>query len=209
MIATQTVSLVSAALEQAKNILSSLPTEFTFHNLSHTHQVVDAATELSDYQQLEEDQINTVVIAAWFNETGFAVKYDGHEEQSKSYAESFLVDNGASTEMIDMVLGCIEATKESQHPENELEKILCDACQYHLATEGYCESMSNLRQEWQWAYKRKITNDQWYFENINFLQQHRYQSAAGQQILEPRKQQNLQINLDCLDKLTTARSEPQ
>ncbi|MEX2335656.1 MAG: HD domain-containing protein [Fulvivirga sp.] len=64
-----------------------------FHNLSHTEMVVNAAYEISQEMRLRADDVEIVVIAAWFHDTGFIRAYNGHEEESCSIAARFLLQN--------------------------------------------------------------------------------------------------------------------
>ena len=70
-----------------------LPANHIYHNYTHTCEVVDAAKEIAEGCDLNKDETEMVLLAAWFHDTGFIELYDGHEQVSKQIAEKFLTDS--------------------------------------------------------------------------------------------------------------------
>ena len=63
----QQTDLVAAARDFATDIFKNkVSKSFRYHNLDHTRQVVRAAEEMADYYQLQPEDRNAVIIAAWF-----------------------------------------------------------------------------------------------------------------------------------------------
>ena len=98
---TQT-NLVAAAREFATDLFQNkVSKNFKYHNLDHTRQVVRAAEEMADYYQLQPDDRNAVIVAAWFHDTGFASgESKGHEAVSVQYATDFLKSHHADVMLI-------------------------------------------------------------------------------------------------------------
>ena len=65
------LSIITDAKKFATDIyLNKVSKSITYHNLSHTENVVAACEKMADYYQLnEEDKV--LFIAAWLHDTGY------------------------------------------------------------------------------------------------------------------------------------------
>ena len=79
----------------------------------------------------------------------------------------------------------------SQSPVSQVEKILCDADLFHLATEDFKARNQLLKQEQETLLGHKISKKDWRKNNIQFLENHKYFTEYGQEVLEPQKHENL------------------
>ena len=66
-----------------------LPSSITFHTLHHTSSVVKACEEIGRAEDLEVKEMNSVLLAAWFHDTGYLYAYEGHEECSQAIARKY------------------------------------------------------------------------------------------------------------------------
>jgi predicted metal-dependent HD superfamily phosphohydrolase len=166
--------------------------ELVFHSLNHTEEVVEACSYIAENEQLNEEDRLLLMLAAWFHDTG----YDGgtgagHEDRSIQIATRFLISRGVDEKIIQKVGSAIEATRMPQSPVTIVEKILCDADLYHLATEDFKAKSQLLKQEREWLLGQEISKKDWRKHNMEFLENHKYFTAYGQQQLEPKKQGNI------------------
>ncbi|HET7898006.1 MAG TPA: HD domain-containing protein, partial [Flavisolibacter sp.] len=168
--------------------------EFVFHNLEHTEDVVEACSRIADSVQLQEEDRLVVLLAAWLHDVGYASGHaEGHEDVSVEMATHFLQSQGVNETMIQRVTSCIKATRMPQSPVNLIEKILCDADLYHLSTEDFKARNQLLKQEREMTLDQKIDKKDWRKGNIEFLKNHSYFTEFGQEVLEPKKQENLAL----------------
>lgn len=166
--------------------------EFVFHNLDHTEDVAEACSRMADHYQLKEDDRFILMLAAWFHDTGYSLgNAAGHEDESVRIATEFLSAHNVDETTIQKVSSCIRATKMPQSPVSQIEKILCDADLFHLATEDFKARNQLLKQEQESVLGHKIEKKDWKKNNIQFLQNHKYFTDYGQQVLEPKKLENL------------------
>ena len=186
-------NLVAAAREFATNIFQTkVSKSFKYHNLDHTRQVVRAAEEMADYYQLQPEDRNAVLIAAWFHDTGFTSgESKGHESVSVDLATSFLKEHNADPILIDKVAKCIEATKMPQTPGPLIEQIVCDADLFHLGTDEFKIKNEELRQELAEVTKEDLTKKKWRKMNINFMDNHKYFTDYGKRKLQPVKEKHI------------------
>jgi HD superfamily phosphodiesterase len=165
--------------------------EFVFHSLEHTEDVVEACSYMADHYRLNDEDRQVLLLAAWFHDTGYTKgEATGHEDESIKIATSFLTRNNLEDAIIQRVASCIEATRMPQSPVNLVEKILCDADLYHLATDDFKARSQLLKQEQEGILGRKIDKKEWRKNNISFLENHKYFTDYGQEKLEPKKQEN-------------------
>lgn len=192
-----TDSLVSSKLVEeartfAENYLrEQLPKCNVFHSITHTREVVAAATEIATNSGLNEEELEIVQLAAWFHDLGYCQQVEGHEEIGAQLAAEFLRERNYPQKHIQQVMGCIRATQVSQEPDNLLEEILCDADLAHLGGEAYFEKAELLRQEIENRSGEKITDRKWMGINESFLDLHEYRTPYAKEHYEKGKAKNL------------------
>ena len=192
---TESISqLLSGAREFATDIfLNKVSKSLKYHNLEHTQRVVLACEEMANYYQLQPEDRDAVLLAAWFHDTGFSGgDSKGHEETSIQLATTFLQDQKADAGLIQKVTSCIEATKMPQAPKNLIEQIICDADLFHLGTDEFNSRNEELRQELQEFSKQEVSKKKWRKMNIAFMENHTYFTDYGRRKLQPVKEQHIE-----------------
>ena len=185
--------LLSGAREFATDIfLNKVSKSLKYHNLEHTQRVVLACEEMANYYQLQPEDRDAVLLAAWFHDTGFSAgESNGHEEASVQLATTFLQDQKADAALIQKVSSCIEATKMPQSPKNLIEQIICDADLFHLGTDEFKTRNEELRNELQEFSKQEISKKKWRKMNIAFMEGHTYFTDYGRRKLQPVKEEHI------------------
>ncbi|MBT8267629.1 MAG: HD domain-containing protein, partial [Bacteroidia bacterium] len=51
-------------------LLNELPSDFLYHNLTHTKRVVNKVKELAQGEKIEEQDLSALLVAAWFHDVG-------------------------------------------------------------------------------------------------------------------------------------------
>lgn len=185
--------ILSAARNFVTDFIShKVKPEFVFHNIEHTEGVADASSQMADHYRLNDDDRFVLMLAAWFHDTGYSSgKTEGHEEVSVQVATQFMHHHRVDDAQITRVSSAIMSTKMPQSPINLVEKILCDADLSHLASPDFKATSQLLKQERENLLGHKIPKKEWRKNNIQFLENHKYFTDYGQEILKPRKQENL------------------
>lgn len=162
---------------------------FTYHNVTHTVRVVQAASILCDQENLEAADRFEVLAAAWFHDAGYFRGTAGHEAVGASLAEDFL---GASHgRHVEAVKRLIMATSIDHQPIDLQERILRDSDLHYLGQTTYFDHADLLRREWENLNVRQLTTADWYRTNIHFFEQHVFYTAFAQQAYGPTKRANL------------------
>jgi len=170
-----------------------LPGGYVFHNIEHTGYVAEKAGVIGRNSGLNEDDLNTVVLSAWFHDTGYINGFEDHEERSAKMAEEFLRAENIDTETIDTVKSCILATKVPQSPEDLLSQILCDADMAHMADENYFEWFERSRKERNNTRGEKINKLKYLKMSKEFFEQHNYFTEYAQKEFLSGKEKNLKL----------------
>lgn len=164
-----------------------------FHSLEHTEDVVEACSLMADHFNLNDEDRLVLSLAAWFHDTGYlAGQPEGHEEASVQVVMAFMQQQHVDDSIIQRVVSAIRATRMPQSPISLVEQILCDADMMHLSTTDFKPRNALLKAERENFLQQKISNKEWRKSNREFLQNHHYFTEYGKQLLEPRKQANLQ-----------------
>lgn len=151
-----------------------LPKTFLYHNLHHTLHVVEKCYELGKSYHLKYVDMETLLLAAWFHDTGYCLNAINHEEESVKIAFIFLNDFEVTTDYRSKVESLILVTKPSSKPTTLVEEILCDADLHHLGSEDYFKWCTLLKQEIEIRFGRQLSDKEWELENISFFNSHHY-----------------------------------
>jgi predicted metal-dependent HD superfamily phosphohydrolase len=166
----------------------------SYHDIVHTEYVAKQASLIGQHSGLTPEDINTAVLAAWFHDSGFVIRSEGHEKESQAIARKFLHSRGVSRDLIEKVLACIRATEMPQDPgDNILAKVLCDADMAYLSEDFYIRRTNLLRKEWNHESDQKLTKKAYYKETIELFENHHYFTDYGKKTFSPGKEKNLQL----------------
>ncbi len=172
-----------------------LPHHLTYHNLQHTKNVVRYARELATSEGVTVEELDILLTAAVFHDTGFIETYQGHEEVSCETARKILPAYNYSAEQIDKVCEVIMATKMPQQPTTQLGRIICDADLYYLGTTNYVAGSEALYHELQHM-GATTSRKEWMDRQSSFLTEHKYFTASARGRLDEKKQQNFEALKD-------------
>lgn len=184
-------NLLKTAQSFSEEVLKSLPHDFTYHNLQHTYEVVEAAALIGEKEGLNELELEDVQLAAWFHDLGYNSDPDNHEEESIQLMHKKFSEWGIEDERKDRIAATIRSTKMPQTPKNKLSEILCDADLYHLSTDSFAKKSESLRDEICKVCDKDLPKDEWINKTLSFIDEHSYFTEYGKQVLEPKKQENI------------------
>lgn len=202
-----TPNIIEKAEKAACGIILSLPETMVYHNLNHTWEVVKAANKIGTYAGLSHDEKEILIISAWFHDTGFKYEYDLHENKSIELAKEFLKKNKYPSEKIEKVVACIQTTKSSKIPKTLTERVLNDADFIHLSKKSYFDKLLLLKSELEQVRGDKLSDMEWYKNNLQFLRSHQYYTEYGKTILNPKVEKNAERQAAMLKKLDRQQNE--
>jgi len=169
-----------------------MPPHMFFHDLEHTLGVARAAVAIAQAMKLPPADIALVELAALFHDTGYALKYAGHEEHSASLAEAFLHKHNVPVRDIGRVRSLIMATRFGAKPRSTLQMVLRDADSNKAGQADFHARSELLRRELEVVRGTPIDPRSWNAENLSYLSGHRFHTAYAQRRYGAQKRINLQ-----------------
>lgn len=187
-------SLVEKASTHVRSLLQSdLPPWSVYHGLSHTVETVHTCEELALDSGLNTGDIEILLIAAWFHDTGYLEGADGHENRSVLRATEFLRSNGCGDGIVGKVVSAILATRMPQTPHSLIEEILCDADVSHAGRGDFVAKSELLRKEMEERLGRSYEDGEWYRFNLAFLEKHQFHTTQARALLGEQRRENIAI----------------
>ncbi|GLB48535.1 Pycsar system effector family protein [Neptunitalea lumnitzerae] len=175
-------------------LTKGLDETFLYHNLRHTHQVVKGTKVLIEKCEINDKERESLVIAAWFHDTGYTV--DGgknHEEESSKIAKAYLTEHNHPEDQVELICSLILATKFGHEPKNLPEMIIRDADTSHFGEESYLETTELLRKELILRDIKKLSIEEWRTVNIKMLSsKHRFYTNCAIDLWQEQKDKNIQ-----------------
>jgi len=189
-----TAELVQEAGNYVTKLLDDkLPAGIDFHTIDHAQYVVDDSEFIGKESGLNDDELNTVKLCAWFHDAGYIIQPENHEEESARIATDFLTSNGVDENSISQVKKSILSTKMPQQPKDQISKVLCDADLSHLASDNYLERIEKMRQEWINLSDEKFGKQKFHSISVKLFKRHIYHTDFAKKELQPNKEKNLQL----------------
>lgn len=163
-----------------------------YHNLEHTKEVVNAAQQIANHYQLNEEDFFVVTVAAYFHDTGYFEDALNHEAKGAELADHFLSANEVPAAIREKVRSAILSTKIPQQPHTQLDKILCDADLFHLGLADFRKKGKLMHKEVELIYKKDISKLDWRKKDIEFMESHHYHTDYANLLLNDQKQKNVE-----------------
>jgi predicted metal-dependent HD superfamily phosphohydrolase len=162
-----------------------------FHNIDHTKTVVKRANEIAANYNLSEKELFVLTTAAWFHDTGYLFTEPAeHEKMSCEVMRKYMKDHTDEPTIVE-IEGCIMATKFPTNPKTLPEQILCDADTYNFGTKDFKETNKKAYKEAQ-SRNPELNKTDFIETTIKLLESHSYYTSYCQQLLDVRKQKNMQ-----------------
>jgi HD superfamily phosphodiesterase len=163
----------------------------TYHNLAHTKEVVNAAKTIGEKSGISKDQMEMVLLAAWFHDVGIIENYNDHEMKSAEICGEFLTKHRYPKNKIDTIVHIIRSTRIPQRPSNLLEEILCDADLSHAGKKIFSSRSQLLRIEWENMRGKRFSDIEWLITNIDFLLKNKFHTKYAKSLYDKQRKENL------------------
>jgi predicted metal-dependent HD superfamily phosphohydrolase len=173
-----------------KKLNNELPGHLTYHNANHIKDVYQAAKRLGEAEGINGHELNLLLTAAYYHDSGFLVKANGHEEESCRIAREALPDYGYAPDEIDKICGMIMATRLPQSPKNHLEEILADADLDNLGRDDFFAISHKLYLE-NLFFGKVADENEWNQQQLDFIKNHQYFTKSAINLRQAKKDANL------------------
>ena len=166
--------------------------QHSFHNLQHTQKVVERTNEIAGHYQLNDHEMLTLFVSAWFHDTGYLfVEPAMHEVKSVELMQDFLHSLQVEEEVVKQVAACILATRSPRNPLNLLQEILCDADTYHLGTRDFKITNKLVYEELQNLSDVPLDKTKLRSQTLDMLKGHSFYTSYCKDLLNDEKGKNM------------------
>lgn len=179
-----------------------LSKKLVYHTYKHSFEIAKEAQELGQAYNLDPADMEALLLAAWFHDTGYVDTYVGHEEKSIEMATAFLEAEGYPEARIQVVADCIQATHRDHTAATLLQEILADADISNIGKDTFFANAELLRVEWEIFLNRFFSDAEWAQYQLDFLLSQRFKTEEAQSRFGEQLTANIQEQRDRLDKLT-------
>jgi len=157
-----------------RRIETELDSTIYYHNIVHTRDEVLPAVELfAHFEGVKGEPLLLLKTAAIFHDIGFIDSCDEHELAGVEITKNALPEFGYLPYQITSIIGMIMATRIPQSPKNTLEELLADADLAVFGNDDFSERNLLLRAERE-AFGNYTSDEEWYLEQLRFLEIHEY-----------------------------------
>ncbi|MDX9923570.1 MAG: DUF5706 domain-containing protein [Ignavibacteriaceae bacterium] len=162
-----------------------------YHNLSHTLDVIKYSQIIGKSENISDEDLEILNIAAAFHDIGYIFIDEGHEEKSASMAQEFLESQNYPEDKIQKVKECILATKVPQKPKNLMEEILCDADLNHIGSKNFFEKNDLYLAELKSERGKDISEMDWIESTLKFVSGHKFFTQYAKDNFQEQKEKNI------------------
>ncbi len=170
-----------------------LSENYLYHNYTHTEEVADTCLEIAEQSKLTDNEIEILLLAAWFHDTGYIFSADDHEEKSVQIMEEFLEGQKYNKEKISEVANLILSTEYNREPQNIIEKIIKDADLVHIGKDKFEDKGKLLRREWELLFNRKFSDLEWQKTQLDFLTDKKFYTEYARKKFGARLIKNINV----------------
>lgn len=166
--------------------------KYTFHTLEHTLRVVQQAEQIGKGEGLQEKELQAVLIAAWFHDSGYLVQFDDHETYSIQIVKTFFERYSVEPEVHDLVEACIKATKRDHEPATLPEKVIMDADVSHLGDPDFITFSKKLRKERSLCMNHEVAPLEYWEGTLAFMERQQFYTRYALEYFQPVKLENME-----------------
>jgi len=167
-----------------------LPSILTYHNVYHTEDVYESAKSIALAEKIEGEELDILLTAALFHDSGFLIALADHESSSCRLAREYLPDFGYQPSEVEQVCELIMATRVPQHPKSHLQEIICDADLDYLGRADFHEKSRALFEEMKQL--GTIADEPHYMQlQLAFLKNHHYFTHTAKNRREAKKAEHV------------------
>lgn len=194
--------IVVKAERYIKNLLSEqMNKNYLFHSQGYANKTVNKAKKILESSTNKSVDLNSVLLATWFLNSGFAIDYNNHTKESVQLSTKFLKENNCSQQEIDIVVQLMESAWKNDKPNNDAEAIVKDVSTWFYASEDFEEMLQLLRLELENFNETNPDLDTW---RLNYLEklriEHRYYTDFAKENWQEQKEENILSLISRLQK---------
>ena len=193
--------IIKSAEEYVFNLFKEkLPPDHVYHNYKHTFQTVKACREIANTYSLTSRELEVLLLAAIFHDTGYIETYEGHEEVSVRFFNDF-IKGDYPLEDIKRVEELILSTKPGTVPDGTLQEILHDADYINIGKKKFVQRAELLRIEWERLLNKTYSDLDWAEIQLNFLVSTSFVTEEAIVKFDDQREINIRLQREKIERL--------
>ncbi|TZF81271.1 HD domain-containing protein [Pedobacter sp. BS3] len=177
-----------------------LPEKCVYHSFKHTEQTVKVCKELAEAYNLTSRDLEVLLLAAWFHDSGYIETYEGHEEKSVEIMKNRLTGHYKDDDIRE-IEQLILSTRFNVTPDGTLQEILHDADLINIGKKKMNEKAELLRIEWENCLNKKYTDLEWAELQLCFLLTVNFKTEEAQNKYGSQREANIRKQHDVIARL--------
>src|SRR5262249_54034047 len=150
-----------------------------YHSYDRSRELARTCREIAKGCDLDDEQTRVVLLAAWFNDAGYATAPGADGTASAAVARRYLAGSGERPELADAVEACMRAVR-SDVLENAAQEVLHDALLVPAAGKSYLRELPLLRLERERRAGTPLSDIEWTEQSIRYLEEHPFRTRYAQ-----------------------------
>lgn len=163
-----------------------------YHHYEHTLEVMYRALYLWEKENLTNNDLELLAIAALFHDTWFIIQYEDNEYIWAKIAWNYLNSILYPKDKIKIIEDIIISTIIDKEPNNLLESIIKDADTDNLGRNDFFDKWKRLRKELETIKNIKFLNPEWYHYSLKFIKEHKFYTKKELEEREDIKEKNIE-----------------
>jgi predicted metal-dependent HD superfamily phosphohydrolase len=193
--------LINAASEYVFNLFKdNLPAEYVYHNYRHTLDTVKACKALARAYDLSGRDLEVLLLAAWFHDTGYVRAYEGHEQHSADILTTYL-EGSYKEEDLAEIRALILSTQYKGNPDGTLQEILHDADYINTGKKKFRERAELLRIEWERVLHKTFSASEWAEAQLNFLLSVDFKTPEAAALYGAQREENIRLQRERIARI--------
>ena len=166
----------SYALDYLMNFVGP---EYQFNNLARTLDVFQTVSILALNEEVSSKELDLLQTAALYHNLGIHKNYYAPEAESIKIIKETLPGFDFKTNEVKFICKLIAETNSTYPPSSKSGKLLCDAMTDYLGRDDYFELLEGLRKELEECGVKRSFDQEWYLNQLDFLEKHHYYSSTA------------------------------
>lgn len=168
-----------------------LPSNLYFHNISRIKEIYSLVDLFGRAEDLSDEENLILRTAALFQDMGFIISYDNHEDESIKLLSEILPTFKYTQDQINQIVQLVEVSKRLRKPYNRMEEILIDANMNYLSRADFISINDAYYFELQEREKVSDKED-WNKMQIVLLSNHKYYTRVANMLRDVNPEQQIE-----------------
>ena len=202
----ENAQLLSETREEVRKIfMENKEFELVYHNYNQTAENVEIARDISESENIDDDNVEEILFAVWFLYTGYTRNYDNPFQSSAEIAEEYLKEKNCENDRIKKIkklILSVDNVEKDKSSESIAVQVVHDAHISFLGRKRFFRLAELWRIEKEQIKGDTFLPDDWYEEMMDLLALSDYYTPRAKELFLTKKHKNILKQRKNLEKAT-------